>query len=182
MPAHDDGRRMARNVVLTGFMGAGKTTVGRLLAESLGWRFIDLDDEIVSAAGMSIADLFRTRGEAAFRALESRLTDALTSMDHTVMAPGGGWILDPANSERLPPHTCTVWLRVSAAEAVRRLREARSSRPLLDGAEDPVQRAEALMAGRRERYENTADIVIDVDGMEPAAVVDAIRSHIRFEE
>jgi shikimate kinase len=171
---------MARNIVLTGFMGAGKTTVGRLLAQTLGWAFIDLDERIVRETGSSIGDLFRDRGEAAFRAIEARLTGGLSSVDRTVIAPGGGWIIDPANSERLPPATCTVWLRVSAEEAVRRIRDTASARPLLANTADPVTAADALMQRRRDRYA-TADIVIDVDGRTPADIVAEIRSRIRFE-
>lgn len=182
-PAHGSApatpRPMARNVLLTGFMGAGKTTVGRRLAKTLGWDFIDLDDRIVQQAGMSIAEIFRRSGETAFRALESRLTGELSSVDRTVIAPGGGWILDPANSERLPPLTCTVWLRVSAEEAVRRIRSTGAERPLLAGT-DPVAVAATLMERRRARYA-AADVVIDVDGLAPAEVVDQIRSRIRFE-
>lgn len=172
---------MARNIVLTGFMGAGKTTVGRHLAETLGWSFVDLDERIARESGMSIPDIFRTRGEMAFRAMEARLTAALSSVDRTVIAPGGGWVLDPANPERLPPATCTVWLRVSAGEAVRRVRAAGEDRPLLAGAADPVAVAAALLARRSARYA-TADVIVDVDGRTPAEIVEEIRSRIRFRE
>ena len=160
-------------------MGAGKTTVGRMIAEALEWDFVDLDAWIERDAGMSIRDIFRTRGELAFRAMESRLTASLSSVDRTVIAPGGGWIMDPANVERLPPGSCIVWLRVSASEAVRRLLHT-AERPLLADAPDPLAEAAALMESRRERYA-TADITVDVDGLTPAQVVEEIRSRIRIQ-
>jgi shikimate kinase len=170
----------AANIVLVGFMGAGKTTVGRRLAEVLGWRFIDLDEEIVREAGMPVAEIFRTRGEAAFRDLESRLTARLSSVHRTVLAPGGGWIADPANAERLPPATSTVWLRVSPEEAVRRILATGAERPLLSGVEDPVVLARLLLA-RREPLYRTADLIVDVDGRTPDEVAGEIRTRIRFE-
>lgn len=161
-------------------MGAGKTTVGRMIADAVGWDFVDLDAWIERDAGMSIGDIFRTHGELAFRAMESRLTAALSSVDRTVIAPGGGWIMDSANVERLPPGSCIVWLRVSAGEAVRRVLRTGVQRPLLDDATDPVADAAALMESRRERYA-TAHITVDVDGLTPAQVAEQIRSRIRFQ-
>jgi shikimate kinase len=120
-----------RRILLVGFMSAGKTTIGRLLADTLGWRFVDVDEEIVRRTGMSVADIFRERGEAVFRRLETRLTARLCSLDLAVIAPGGGWIMAPMALERLPRDTRTVWLRVSPEEAVRRSLGAGVERPLL---------------------------------------------------
>ncbi len=181
MESRSDEGVVARNVVLVGFMGAGKSTVGQQLAAALGWTFIDLDEAIVRESGSSVAELFRTRGEAAFRALESRLTARLSSVEHAVIAPGGGWITDPANPARLPRQTRTVWLRVSAEEAVRRIQAAGVERPLLAATADPVAAARALLEQRETLY-GTADVVVDVDGREPAEIVEEIRSTIRFEE
>jgi shikimate kinase len=170
----------ARNLLLVGFMGAGKTTVGRVLASSIGWRFIDIDEEIVRRAGMSIADLFRTSGETAFRAMESELTAGLSSVDRTVIAPGGGWIAAPENIERLPPMTCTVWLRVPVEEAVRRVRAAGIRRPLLSGPGDPVVAARKLL-DRREPLYGQADLVVDTAHRTPEEIAREIRSRIRLE-
>jgi shikimate kinase len=161
-----------RAVVLVGFMGAGKTTVGQRLAERLGWRFFDIDDEIVRREGMSIGDIFRTRGEPAFRALERQLTDAVCCEAKAVIAPGGGWILTHGALRRLPAGTVTVWLRVSPEEAVRRLGRDSIERPLLAGS-DPLERAREILAAREPFYRG-ARHVIDVDGREPQDITEEI--------
>src|SRR5688572_10409385 len=89
-------------VVLVGFMGSGKTTVGRQLATRLGWTFVDLDDEVEARAGMSVDELFRTRGEPAFRLLESEAGAAVLARKAIVLAPGGGWALASGRMEELP--------------------------------------------------------------------------------
>jgi shikimate kinase len=153
-------------------MGAGKTTIGARLAERLRWRFIDFDEEIVRRAGMSIADIFRTHGEMAFRAMEQRLTTELSCVTDTVLAPGGGWIMRPGALERLPPATRVVWLRVTPEEALRRVRLSGVERPLLAGP-DPLAAARQLLA-RRELLYGRADLIVDVDQMAP----DEITRHI----
>lgn len=160
--------REVRRIVLVGFMSAGKTTIGRLLADAQGWRFVDVDEEIVRRTGMSVAEIFRERGEAVFRRLESRLTARLCSLDCAVVAPGGGWIMAPMALERLPAGTLTVWLRVSPEEAVRRALGSGIGRPLLAGT-DPLATARALLAVREPRYER-ADHTVHVDGRTPAEI------------
>lgn len=158
-------------MVLIGFMGAGKSTVGPLLAERLGWTFADVDAELARTSGVSVAAWFAERGEAAFRAAEAELTAELCSRDRLVLAPGGGWILQ-AGLESVPRGTALVWLRVSAAEAVRRLERDPEVRPLLAGP-DPLARAEALLA-ERERHYAVADYNVMVDGRTPAELVSEI--------
>ena len=171
-----DAPRAIERVILVGFMAAGKTTVGRHLAERLGWRFVDFDQEIVRRSGQTVPDIFRDHGESVFRALEARLTDELSSMRRAVIAPGGGWVTSPAAFERVPPDTMIVWLRVSAEEAVRRAATGRVSRPLLAG-DDPLGRARELIAQREELYRR-ADVVIDVDERTPDQVAEAIAERI----
>lgn len=168
----------AARVILIGFMAAGKTTVGRVLAERLGWRFVDFDEEIVRRSGETVPQIFREHGEAVFRALEARLTAELRSLDRAVIAPGGGWVTTPAALDNLPPGTLLVWLRVSAEEAIRRVGGGRD-RPLLAGA-DPLERARALMAERESLYRR-ADLVIDVDGRTPAEIAAAIEARLSLE-
>ncbi|MGH7507577.1 MAG: shikimate kinase [Longimicrobiales bacterium] len=162
-----------------GFMAAGKTTVGRILAQRLGWRFIDFDEEIVQRSGMDVATLFRTRGEMAFRELELRLTAELSSVDTTVLAPGGGWILNPGARERLPANAVLVWLRVSPEEALRRAGESGVERPLL-ASDDPLGTARALLADREPHYA-TADLIIDVDALAPEGIVNMILDQFESE-
>jgi shikimate kinase len=157
--------------VLVGLPGAGKSTVGRMLASRLGWTFTDIDEEIVDRTGATVPELF-TRGEAAFRELEARLTAELSSLTHTVLAPGGGWAAQPGSLEALPAGTPVVWLRVSPDEALRRLRGSPIPRPLLAGA-DPLAVLHELAQQRTERYAR-ADLIVDVDGRAAAEIAEEI--------
>lgn len=107
------GDPVYRRVVLLGFMGSGKTAIGRSLAARLRWRHLDLDSEIVRRKGVSIAEIFAAEGEAAFRALEVAVTPEVARLDRVVISPGGGWITNPGLLESLPTDTLTVWLKVS---------------------------------------------------------------------
>jgi shikimate kinase len=156
--------------VLVGLPGAGKTTVGRELARRLGWRFCDVDEEIVARTGATVEELFNSSGEAAFRDLEARLTAELSSLSNVVLAPGGGWAAQPGSLESLPEGTALIWLRVSAVEALRRLRGSPVARPLLAVA-DPAAALATLAQQRTRRYE-CADLTIDVDGRSVAEIVE----------
>jgi len=169
----------ARVIVLVGFMAAGKSTVGRLLAQRLGWRFIDFDDEIVRRTGTDVATLFREHGERRFRELEQQLTAELTSVHRAVLAPGGGWIANAAARERIGPGEVLVWLRVSPEEAVRRAAGSGVERPLLAGS-DPLAAARTLLAVREPLYA-AAHIVVDVDGIAPDRIVNEILDQLEVE-
>lgn len=166
-----------RRVVLIGFMAAGKSTVGRLLADRLGWRFIDLDERIEAIAGRSVADIFARDGESAFRALEEQATHTLVTEGDVVIAPGGGWVTSPALLDALRPGSLVVWLRISPREAVRRALAEQRPRPLLEGG-DPLSRAEMLLA-ERTRYYEAADIAVDAEGRDPDDVAEVILKHLR---
>jgi shikimate kinase len=150
-----------RRILLVGFMGAGKSSVGRRLARALGWRFVDFDTEVTAVAGMSIPEIFETAGEAAFRELEAGVGQRLLERDRVVLASGGGWGTVPGRLDEVPAGTETFWLRVSAEEAVRRASARPGTRPLLAG-EDPLGRARRLLAEREPRYAR-ADGVVDTD-------------------
>lgn len=160
-------------IVLVGFMAAGKTTVGRLLADEIGWRFVDFDVRIEERTGRTPADLIRERGEPAFRDLEAELTEELAGIEKAVLAPGGGWVTRPELADRLGAGTVTIWLRVSADEAVRRAEADATDRPLLGPVQDRAIRARALLERRAPLYAR-AELVVDVDGREPVVVVDEI--------
>ena len=118
------GRAAVRRIVLTGFMGSGKSTVGPLLAERLGWRFIDADDVIVAETGMAIAEFFARHGEAAFRQRERETIARLAGEDALVLALGGGAIEDAQTRALLRngPGTLLVHLEVTAGDGAGALR------------------------------------------------------------
>ena len=161
-----------RLIALVGFMAAGKTTVGRRLAQTLDWRFIDVDREIEERTGRSIAQWFRDSGEPAFRALEAELTATLLSGERAVVALGGGWAAQPGAFAAVPSGVRTIWLRVSAAEAVRRAAADPVVRPLLAG-EAPDATARALLQQREAAYRK-AEVRVDVGGRSPDDIVHEI--------
>jgi shikimate kinase len=126
-------------------MGSGKTSVGRRLAERLGWRFVDFDDEVEAEAGVSIPEIFADRGEPWFRELEARVAVRLLKEREVVLGSGGGWAAAaPGRLAGVPEGTATFWLRVSPAEAVRRASARPGARPLLDRGE-PIATARELV-------------------------------------
>ncbi len=154
---------MPENVlILTGFMGSGKSSVGKIVAELLGYRFVDLDAEIASAAGCSINDIFARDGEQTFRALESSLLEhVLTAGEGRVVATGGGAVVSAQNRTLMHTRGIVVNLKVTLEQSLARL-EGCGNRPLLAG-DDASTRAEALM-DEREQFYAAADIRIDTDG------------------
>jgi shikimate kinase len=165
-----------RRVVLVGFMGSGKSTVGALLASRLGWVFRDFDVEIVRRAGSSIADIFRAQGEQSFRALEAEVGRDLLESDLSVLATGGGWPVADGRMQSLGADTLTVWLDVGAETSVARVRGGRALRPLLD-VPDSVQRAERLLRERAPYY-SQAKLRLDASASSPAQLVDRILEHL----
>lgn len=155
-------------VVLVGFMGAGKTAVGRRLARRLGYRFEDLDQRIEARAGSTIAALFEARGEAAFRALEEEEARALVAVPRLVVATGGGAFAQPATRAVLQEGALTVWLQCSLEAVLRRIRPD-GSRPLAGNRE--IMRA--LLAEREPSY-HQADVAVDTSRRTPREVVDRI--------
>ncbi len=147
------------NIFLIGLMGAGKTTIGRLLARHRGLEFIDSDHAIEACCGVSIPTIFEIEGEAGFRKRESAKIDELTRRHGVVLATGGGAVLDPANRENLRSRGTVVYLRAHPQELFQRTRHDRN-RPLLQ-TEDPLARLQALYAQRHPLYLETADIVLD---------------------
>jgi shikimate kinase len=155
-------------VVLVGFMGAGKSSVGRRLARRLGWRFLDLDRSIEQRAGASVRDLFRDLGEPAFRALEEEAARAAAGLDRTVVAAGGGAFAMKTTRAVLQSGALTVWLQCSLDDALQRL-PADGSRPLAGNREI----MQALLAEREPSYRQ-ADVAVDTSGRTPREVVDRI--------
>jgi len=155
-------------VVLVGFMGAGKSAVGRRLARRLRYRFVDLDRRIEKRAGKKIAELFREQGEAAFRALEQEEADAVSELRNLVVATGGGAFAAPATRERLQQGALTVWLQCDLETTLERIRPD-GSRPLAGNREI----MQALLAEREPSYRQ-ADVTVDTSRRTPREVVDRI--------
>ena len=139
-------------VLLIGFMGSGKTSVGREVAARLGWRFADFDEAIEAEEGSSVAEIFARRGEPYFRDLEDRVAQRLLAQERVVLASGGGWAAAPGRLAGVPAGTATIWLQVSAEEAVRRASKAAGTRPLL-ARPDALEEARRLMNRRASFYE-----------------------------
>ena len=146
-------------LALVGMPGCGKSTVGRHLARQLGLRFIDSDHEIEHRIGMPIRDFFAARGEPAFRDLEQDVIEELTAHQGLVIATGGGAVLRPSNRDALHSRSHVFYLRSTAEELHRRLRND-SHRPLLQVA-DPLRRLRELYRERDPLYRRTAHFVIE---------------------
>jgi len=141
------------NIILTGFMATGKTTVGKKLAERLGYLFLDTDETIAERAGMSVSEIFRQQGEAVFRRMEGELARELGNREKLVVSTGGRMMLDPANAEALS-RKGRVFCLVATPEEIhdRVSRDRQVTRPLLEVA-DPMQRIADLLEAREKAYE-----------------------------
>ena len=160
------------NVVLFGFMGVGKTTVGKLLASRLRYRFVDSDTEAERELGMKINEAFVTMGEPTFRIVERGVIKRLSRHDGQVIALGGGAVLDPTNVEELRRGGKMILLTASPEEISLRTR-GDTTRPLLNGGYK-LTRIRSLLEERRGRYLAAADMVFDTNGVPPIRVTDAI--------
>jgi shikimate kinase len=162
-------------IALIGFMGAGKSTVGALLAARLGWQFVDTDALVVERAGAPIDRVFREQGETAFRQVEAEVLAEVGAREHVVVATGGGAPAQPRNAAFFAGTSLTVHLKVSLATALERARRAgpgAATRPLLSQEESAVRE---LFKSREPVYEKLGACV-ETEGREPAAVVEEIVS------
>jgi len=151
------------NVILIGFMGTGKTSIGRRVAQSLGFDFVDTDDQIVESAGKAIADIFSDEGEDYFRALETDALQSCGDSTNQVIATGGGLVLRDKNRELLSEAGYVIWLKASAEAILERV-SRNHGRPLLQ-TENPLQTINALLQEREGFYASAADFIIDTDGL-----------------
>ncbi|MFC5303122.1 shikimate kinase [Azospira restricta] len=166
----------AENIYLVGLMGAGKTTIGKVLARRLGWRFVDSDHEIEARTGVRIPTIFEIEGEEGFRRRETQVLRELTGLRNVVMATGGGAVIAEENRRLLRDHGLVVYLDVSPAQLYERTRHDRN-RPLLQVA-DPLRRLQELLAAREPFYREVADIVVDGNRCNAQAVVQLLtREH-----
>ena len=154
-----------KNIILTGFMGTGKSTLGRLLAKSINYDFVDTDTEIENREGRSIEEIFKQDGEASFRKLESNLVTELAQMQGLVIATGGGLVVNPNNVEALEQTGQIICLTASAEEILDRVSNQQTVRPLLQEA-DPQAKIVELLQQRATIYQqflqlSTSHVTID---------------------
>jgi shikimate kinase len=167
--ARADKLHPTRTIVLVGLMGAGKTNIGRRLAQRLGVPFVDADDEIEKAAGCSIADIFAVYGEAVFRDGERRVLARLLDAPPHVLATGGGAFMDASVRAKVREKGVSVWLRADLDTLVYRVSRKSEERPLLAG-KDAREVLARLMEQRYPVYAE-ADITIDSGRESPDATV-----------
>jgi shikimate kinase len=160
-------------------MATGKTTVGRLVAERLQRRFVDLDQMVEETAGMKVPELFRTGGEPAFRKAEAEALGAAMKRESIVLATGGGAACREENLQAMLAGGFVVALSAPPAEVLKRTGGA-SGRPLLDGAADPLAEAQRLLAAREPFYAR-AHLRVDTVGKTPSVVAAEIVAAVRQE-
>ena len=158
-------------ITLTGFMGSGKTSVGRIVADALGCPFMDLDELVEKQAHKSVAELFATEGEAAFRTLEAAVLKKTVNKyaeSTLVLALGGGTLGNPESARLVHDKTLCIYLQASVDTLRSHLADTADTRPLLKG-DWPT-----LLESRLPVYESTAAVVLDTDGLSPEEIADEI--------
>jgi shikimate kinase len=163
-------------IFLVGPMGAGKSTIGKYLAQHLKLRFADTDAEIEARTGADIPWIFDVEGEAGFREREQQVVEEMTLWDDVVLATGGGVVIRPENRQALAGRGYVVYLYATVEEQVRRTRRDRR-RPLLQKG-DPEEVLRSLMAIREPLYREIADHIIETDGCSPRTVAQRLMEEL----
>ncbi len=165
-------------LILTGFMGAGKSTVGAMLAQDLGWRFVDSDRVIEASSQRTVAEIFRDFGEAEFRERERQAVLQLSGEEHMVLALGGGAIENDSTRAHLvqSPGNCLIFLDGELSELLARCSVEGRTRPLLASAESPEARHR-----RRLPYYRAAHLTVDTGGLSPREVADRVLEQVSLQ-
>jgi shikimate kinase len=163
----------ASNLILIGPMGAGKTSIGKRVAEILGLHFVDADHRLEEVTGVSVPLIFECEGETGFRQRESQLIQSLCQAKQQLIATGGGAVLSPENRRYLKSHGFVVYLKVSVEQQLERLARDRS-RPLLASG-NKREKLETLAQIRNPLYQEMADLVFDSNGMQVTQAVIALQ-------
>ena len=167
-------------IFLTGFMGSGKSTVGPILANTLGYHFLDIDKLIEDAAQKSIPEIFRLEGEAAFRTLERTALNGITSHSESVIGLGGGTIANEENLQFIKKAGILVYLKISPEQVMLRVQHHRTDRPMLKDETGAPLSAEKLkeriirLLDQRKKFYLRSDIVVDTDNYRIGITVDEI--------
>lgn len=160
-----------RSIFLIGMTASGKTTIGKELAQQLGYPFLDSDRELEERAGVSVAWMFEFEGESQFRRREANVIDELTQMRNIVLATGGGAVTRPVNRERLATRGYVVYVVASITKILERV-EQDKTRPLLQ-QDDPATVIERMAEEREPLYANLADVTFDTEAYSSSQAVAA---------
>jgi len=172
-----DATRHIRNLALIGFMGTGKSSVGRLIADTLHYTFLDTDDVIIARAGASIEDIFKHQGEPVFRQLEARIVEELTRRDRTIISTGGGLPAEENNIASLKTHALVICLWASPEKVLHRV-QGQSHRPLLKDV-DPLTRIRQLLS-EREKFYRQADVLVNTEFRSLKEVAQQVMNQFRI--
>jgi len=172
---------MKTNIALIGFMGTGKTVVGQVLAKKLDRQFIELDSLIEQRAGKSIPEIFQKDGEIAFREFEIKATREVSKGRDSVIACGGGIVLNKINIDRLSESSRIVYLTASPITILKRTSTDKNERPLLN-VPDAALRIKELLKFRQPFYERAADITINTSKLDVESVAEKIIARLKADE
>jgi shikimate kinase len=164
---------MKSNIALIGFMGAGKSAAGKILAGKLNLEYVELDSLVEEKAGKSIADIFKCDGEPVFRSFESDAAAEASRKDRAVISCGGGIVLNPANIKGLKRNAVIIYLKADPDVILHRVKGSIEIRPLLQST-NAARSISELLNTRRPLYEQAADMVIDTSGLSVSEVVSKI--------
>ena len=172
---------MKTSIALIGFMGVGKTAVGKVLAEKLNKKLVELDALIEQKAGKSIALIFQQDGEIAFRELEIEVVKQVAQNKNLVIACGGGIVLNKINIDRLKKESVIVYLTASPKTVLKRILDDGEERPLLEGANKALK-IRKLLSFRKPFYELVADIMVDTSNLDVDLVTGQIIMKLKEDE
>jgi len=172
---------MKTNVALIGFMGTGKSVVGKVLAEKLNKEFVELDSLIEQKAGKSIPDIFQQDGEIAFRELEIEVTKEVSGRKNLIIACGGGIVLNKINIDRLRAESIIVYLIASPEVILKRVLNEEGQRPLLN-IPNKASEIQQLLKFRKPFYDRAADITIDTSRLDIDSVAEQILGKLKEDE
>lgn len=180
----DTGEIVQKNIILIGFMGTGKSTIGHALSKSLGYPHLDSDDLIIARTGKNVSRIFANNGEEFFRDLETETLQSLCEKSHHIISTGGGIIGRPENRELLRALGYVVWLGASPQEILKRT-SRNKNRPLLN-TDNPLETITNLLDQRLLHYQNTAHLKIETEGLDSseitAGIIDSARYHFSNNE
>jgi len=168
-----------KNISLIGFMGSGKSTIGKVIAENLNYLFIDIDKIIEYINGLSVNEIFKNYGESYFRITENEIISKAYYNKNCVFACGGGAFNNEENIKIIRQNSYVVYLAIAEEEAYERLKD-KKDRPLLLVDGDLRQRIKDIMGQRLDVYSNNCDLKIDTQGKPPSAIKDEIMAYLNL--